>query len=70
MAPTHAEARAASKRVNAANAAGTMADTWDQITMAVYHLSLLMRTVPEPHRMAQALRLARLLVENTRESMG
>jgi len=70
MAPTHAEGRAASQRVKAANDAGEMADTWDQITMTVYHLSLLMRTVPEPHRMAQALRLARVLVENTKESMG
>jgi hypothetical protein len=67
--PTHSEGLAAAKRVQAANADGHQADAEDAITMTIYHLTMMMRLLPEPRRMAAALQLARQLVANTRESM-
>lgn len=70
MTPTHTEGMAAAKRVQAANADGHQADARDAITMMIYHLSLVLRQIPERERMAAALGLARQLIANTRESMG
>ena len=69
MTPTHAEGIAAAKRVQAANADGHQADARDAQTMMLYHLSMTLRLLPEGERMAVALRLARQLVANTRESL-
>lgn len=60
---------AAAKRVQAANADGHQADARDAITMMVYHLSLVLRQIPERERMAAALSLAKQLIANTRESL-
>lgn len=70
MTPTHSEGLAAAKRVQAANADGHMADARDSICMMLYHLSMTLRLLPEPERIAEAQRLARLLIANTRESLG
>ena len=70
MTPTHSEGMAAAKRVQAANADGHMADARDSITMMIYHLSLVLRQIPERERMHAAQSLARQLIANTKESLG
>lgn len=70
MTPTHSEGMAAAKRVQAANADGHMADARDSICMMSYHLSMCLRLLPEELRLAEAQRLARLLIANTKESLG
>jgi hypothetical protein len=67
--PDHPEGLAAAKRVQAANADGHQADARDAITMMLYHLSMTLRLMPERQRMAEATRLSRLLMANTRESL-
>jgi hypothetical protein len=60
---------AAAKRVQAANADGHQPDAEDGIVMTIYHLSLMLRLLPEGQRMARAQQLARQLIANTRESL-
>jgi hypothetical protein len=69
MTPTHAEGLAAAKRVHAANNDGHQVDAEDSITMMLYHLSMVLRLLPEQRRMAKAQQLARQLIANTRESL-
>ena len=70
MTPTHSEGMAAAKRVQAANADGHQADARDAICMMIYHLSLVLRQIPERERMQAAQSLARQLIANTKESLG
>jgi hypothetical protein len=67
--PSHSEGLAAAKRVEQANADRHQADAEDVLTMLLYHMSLSLRLLPEPRRMAAALGVARQLVANTRESL-
>jgi hypothetical protein len=67
--PTHIEGLAAAKRVQAANEDGAVADPKDAIAMMLYHLSMTLRLLPERERLAEALRVARQLTLNTRESL-
>jgi hypothetical protein len=69
MTPSHAEGLAAAKRIHAANEEGVMGDARDAILMLTYHLSLELRRLPEQGRMAEALRIGRVIAANTRESL-
>lgn len=69
MTPTHAEGLAAARRIQAANAERQLPDARDALTMLSYHLSLELRRIPERERMAEALRIGRTIVSNTRESL-
>jgi len=69
MTPTHREGIEAAKHIAQANAEGRHPDVRVCITMSLYHLSCLMRDIPEGQRMSEALRVARQLVANTRESL-
>lgn len=70
MTPTHSEGRAAAQRVQAANQDGHLPDAKDAITMMTYHMSLVLRQLDEGCRLAEAQKLARLLIANTKESLG
>lgn len=70
MTPTHSEGMAAAKRVRAANLDGHQADARDSICMMIYHLSMVLRLLPEELRLAEAQKLARVLIANTKESLG
>ena len=69
MTPTHSEGRAAARRVMQANEDRCPADVRDSIMLSLYHLSCLVRELPERQRMAEAQRVARHLMANTRESL-
>jgi len=69
MTPDHREGLAAAGRVAASNEAGELADRRDVVDMMVYQLSLLIRMLPERGRVGEALRISRLLMSNTRESL-
>jgi len=67
--PDHREGRAAARRVEQANKDGHIVDDADAITMLVYHLSLLIRDLPERQRVTKVLEVTRMLVGNVRESL-
>ena len=70
MTPDHREGREAARHIAAANAEGRYPDARVCIVMSLYHLSCLIRDLPERERMREAQRVARLLIANTRESLG
>jgi hypothetical protein len=69
MKPTHPEGQEAARRVYEAVKDGGLAFPDDAITMLSYQLSLELRRLPEKSRMAEALRVSRCIVANTRESL-
>jgi hypothetical protein len=69
MTPDHNEGRAAARRIQQANADGQLPDARDGLVMSVYHLSMLLRELPQRQRLAEAQKLARQLIANTRESL-
>lgn len=69
MTPTHAEGLAAAKRVAASNDRNEMCGVEDQITMLVYHLSMVLRLVPEDRRNEVAGSVCTQIRDNTLESL-
>jgi len=69
MTPSHHEGRDAAKRVQDATMAGDLPDAADSLCMLTYHMSLELRRIAERERMAVALKIARTLLSNTRESL-
>jgi len=68
--PTHSEAIAAAKRIADVDyQGGELADARDALLMHTYQLSLELRRIDERQRMEMALRIARNIVANTRESL-
>lgn len=69
MIPTHRDGLAAAKRVAAANDDGHMPDARDAVVMTTYHLSLVLRQIPEKERLAAARLATAQIMANTRESL-
>lgn len=69
MTPSHSEGLAAAKRVQAANEMGEVCGVEDQLTMLTYHLSMVLRLVPENRRNNVAGSVCTQIRANTRESL-
>lgn len=69
MTPTHAEGLAAAKRVQASNERNEVCVVEDQLTMLVYHLSMVLRLVPEEDRLRTAHMVCGRIRDNTLESL-
>lgn len=61
---------AAARRVQAANRDGGLADVRDCLTMLSYQISMELRRIPERSRIEAALQITRMIMANTRESLG